>query len=219
MVDKTQCFNRDCLSAMREFPDKYFELAIVDPPYGIGTFTISHTTQSDGRRTKNKKTYDDGYLWNESIPHDEYFQELQRVSKDQIIWGANYYNCFNADGGSIVWYKGDATETLSRCEIASVSSQKKVSFIHINWQSGFYRTAKEGIQIHPCQKPVALYKWLLKNYAKEGDKILDTHLGSGSSRIAAFDMGFEFWGYELDQEYFEASCKRFNQHKAQLTLF
>lgn len=149
-MDNTRVFNMDCNVAMKEFPDKYFELAIVDPPYGIGKFTCDKHTDENGTRVKNKKSYNDDYTWNEETPQSSYFEEVNRVSKERIIWGANYYNCFENGNGALVWYKGDATETISHCEIASLSFQTRVSFVHINWQSGFFRTSKEGIQIHPC---------------------------------------------------------------------
>lgn len=200
----TQVFNRDCMEAMKEFPDKFFELAIVDPPYGIGDKKL---TQGGTWATKYK-TGDAAW---DIAPTKEYFSELVRVSENQIVWGGNYFNlpptrCF------LIWDKKAHMETLADCEYAwtSFDSNAKI-FQHV-------RNTNEQ-RIHITQKPIALYKWLLKNYAKEGDKILDTHLGSGSSRIAADSLGFDFWGYELDKEYFDASCKRFDQYKAQLNLF
>lgn len=200
----------DCMEAMRQMPDKAFELAIVDPPYGIGNFIPSNISRT-GRRASAKVT------WNDKTPSDEYFEQLERISKERIIWGANYYNCFSSRGGAVVWNKGDANPIFSQCEIASLSFQKRVDYININWQSGFHRENIEHV-IHPCQKPVALYEWLLKNYAKPGDKILDTHLGSGSSRIAAYNMGFEFVGYEIDEDYFKAQEERFQAHISQMTF-
>lgn len=201
----------DCMEAMKEFPDKYFELAIVDPPYGIGKFNM------ETQKTKNKKIWE--YDWNDSIPNKSYFIQLNRISKEQIIWGANYYNCFNEKGGAIIWYKDVKHPNMSKCEIASYSRLKKVDFYRYDWSSTDKINELKYNDIHPCQKPVALYKWLLTNYAKPNDKILDTHLGSGSSRIAAYDMGFDFWGYELDKDYFDAQEKRFNEFKQQLKLF
>lgn len=195
----------DCMEGMKEFPDKYFELAIVDPPYGIGNFV-----QTTGNVRGEKVT------WNDSIPPDIYFKELERVSKERIIWGANYYNCFNDKGGAIVWYKQVPPESnLSECEIASYSRLKRVGYVHLKWQN----INRTETTIHPCQKPVALYKWLLKNYAKEGDKILDTHVGSASSLIACYQMNFDYIGFELDKEYFEKASKRIEQEKAQISLF
>ncbi len=211
-------YNEDCLPAMKEMRDNEFELSIIDPPYGIGKFTCDAHTDNNGKRIKNFKNYTDDYTWNDETPQNLYFNELRRVSEKQIIWGANYYNCFDT-GGALVWYKGNMANTISHCEIASLSFQKRVSYVHIDWQSGFYRKKKEGEQIHPCQKPVALYKWLLYNYAKEGDKIFDSHLGSGSIAIACWDMGFDLTAYEIDKEYYDAAMKRLSEHKRQLKLF
>lgn len=200
-----EAFNIDCMEYMATLPDKAFDLAIVDPPYGIGNFV-----QTTGNVRGEKVT------WNDSIPPDIYFKELERVSKERIIWGANYYNCFNDKGGAIVWYKQVPPESnLSECEIASYSRLKRVGYVHLKWQN----INRSETTIHPCQKPVALYEWLLTNYAKQGDKILDTHLGSGSSRIAAYNLGFDFVGCEIDEDYFKAQEKRFAAHTAQQSLF
>ena len=196
--------NSDCLPAMREMKDNQFDLAIVDPPYGIGDFT-----KSDRKQLYKK------YDWNEQIPTEEYFNELKRISKKRIIWGANYYNCFEGGHGAVIWDKEQPwVDSMSRCEIASKSFQKKVDYIKIR----HYGNVGES-NFHPCGKPIKLYKWLLKNYAKEGDTILDTHVGSGSSRIACWEMGFDFTGYEIDKEYWIAQEKRFNIVKNQQTLF
>ena len=212
--------NEDNMELMARYDDNYFDLAIVDPPYGIGVFTCEASTDNKGkRRQNNKKKFSDDYEWNQTIPDDEYFKELIRVSKKRIIWGSNYYPIVDGTGGSLVWYKGEMTKTISACEIASVSFQTKVDYVHINWQSGFYRTIKEGEQIHPCQKPVKLYEWLLMNYAKKGDKILDTHLGSGSIAIACHNLGYDLTACELDTEYYNAAIKRIEQHKQQLRIF
>lgn len=211
--------NEDNMELMARYKDNYFDLAIVDPPYGIGKFTCEERTDAKGIRKKNKKKYSDSYDWNEEIPNQNYFQELQRISKKRIIWGSNYYPIVDGTGGSLIWYKGGTTNTISQAEIASLSFQTKVDYIQINWQSGFYRVVKEGEQIHPCQKPVKLYEWLLMNYAKEGDKILDTHLGSGSIAIACHNLGFDLTACELDKDYYQAAMKRLEQHKAQTRLF
>jgi site-specific DNA-methyltransferase (adenine-specific) len=207
------------MEAMRGMPDKAFELAIVDPPYGIGNFNMKN---GGGPKTKGNREQEGNYLdvtWNDYIPPPEYFEQLIRVSKERVIWGANYYNCFENGRGALVWYKKIGHPNLSDCEIASLSFQKKIDFVHIDWQSGFYRRMKEGEVIHPCQKPVALYEWLLRHYAKPGDRILDTHLGSGSSRIAAYNLGFDFTGYEIDKDYFDAQEARFAAHTAQCNMF
>lgn len=205
MAGKTNVFNRDCLEAMKEFPDKHFELAIVDPPYGFGV------NMNMGRRKGKAKKHEDKD-WDDQIPEDSYFDELFRVSQNQIVWGGNYFGlppnkCF------IVWDKG---ETLYGRDFA----EAEYAWASFDESSRIWKHSPNQIdRIHPTQKPVKLYKWLLTHYAKEGDKILDTHLGSQSSRIAAFDLGFDFTGYELDKDYFEAGNKRFEQHKSQLKLF
>lgn len=196
-------FNEDCMVGMARYPDKHFDLAIVDPPYGVGNFT-----QSD---RKNK--YGD-YVWNEEIPTDKYFEELKRISKRRIIWGANYYNCFEGGHAAIVWNKENPHPSMSVCEIASYSEVKRVSY----FRSAYYGSVGTSGNIHPCQKPVALYKWLLTNYAKPGDKILDTHVGSASSLIACHDMGFDAVGFELDADYYTASKQRLERHMAQIQI-
>lgn len=211
MIDKTQVFNRDCLEAMKEFPDKYFDLAIVDPPYGIGRDGSIRTTSKHGGRKAHKFK-----SWDKCIPDEVYFNELFRVSNNQIVWGANYLvEYLPPSMGWIFWDKGQRI-CNSDGELAFTSFSQALRVVEYNRVELLLDFAGT---IHPTQKPIKLYKWLLKNYAKEGDKILDTHLGSGSSRIAAFDMGFDFYGYELDKDYFDASCKRFEQHKSQLKLF
>ena len=212
-----ELLNMDCMDYMRECEDNAFDLAIVDPPYGIGVFTCDAHFPKAGHKVPNVKNYTDDYTWNDSIPEQRYFDEMRRVSNKQIIWGANYYNSFNP-GGALIWYKGPMTETISHVEIASLSFQVKCDYVHIDWQSGFYRK-KFGDQIHPCQKPVGLYDWVLHKYAEPGQKILDTHLGSGSSAIAAHYFGVDFVGIEIDAEYYDAACKRFEQETAQIDLF
>jgi site-specific DNA-methyltransferase (adenine-specific) len=224
-MDKTRVFNADCLPAMREFPDKYFDLAIVDPPYGIGIV-------APGKRTLGKLqpglTKYKSANWDLVIPSIEYFDELFRVSGNQIIFGGNYFaHLLPPSKGWIVWDKPQP-DGVSFAQAELMWSSFDISIKRYggakrseigNCVSNNNQLAQINAKIHPTQKPKSLYKWLLKNYAKEGDKILDTHLGSGSSRIAAYDMGFRFWGYELDVDYFNAQEKRFQQHKAQLKLF
>tara|TARA_Y100001973_G_scaffold105882_1_gene180817 strand:- start:1331 stop:1915 length:585 start_codon:yes stop_codon:yes gene_type:complete len=193
------------MEAMAQMPDNLFDLSIVDPPYGIGNW------QKKYRKNREKALFD----WNKSIPEKKYFEELKRVSKHQIIWGANYFNCFET-GGSIVWNKRVPEKSnLSVCEIASCSLQKKVSYIDLIWQN-VNRTEKI---IHPCQKPIELYTWLLSKYAKKNWRILDTHLGSGSSAIACYKLGFEFYGYEIDKSYFKITKKRIEYYKRQVRMF
>lgn len=201
----SEVYNEDCMIMMAKYPDKFFELAIVDPPYGIGA--------EDGTGDYSKAVCKKGKKW-DLVPKREYFKELSRVSTNQIIWGGNYFN-LPIHRGWICWYKTDEIKgrDFSEIELAWTSFNKPARHFELK---PFQRN---GDRIHPTQKPVALYKWLLKNYAKEGDKILDTHLGSGSSRIAAYLMGFDFYATELDKDYFEAQEKRFREQTAQQTLF
>lgn len=207
--------NKDCMAAMAEFPDKFFDLAIVDPPYGIGIANKSGGFYNrKGQRPSNphkKKS------WDNSIPSAEYFSELERVSKNRIIWGGNYMTDHLPPSRCwIFWDKLKSVDNYADGELAWTSFDRNTKkFIHQH--NGFI--SSDGRSIHPTQKPVALYKWLLQNYAKPGDKILDTHLGSGSSRIAAYDMGFDFWSYELDAEYFEKQEQRFKAHISKPVLF
>ena len=194
----------DCLAAMREMPDKAFNLAIVDPPYGIGM---------DGRKKSSRKEYE-FKGWDIDIPNKEYFDQLFRVSKNQIIWGANYFSKYLP--GSMGWIFWDKGQRIAQSDGELAFSSFNVAMRVVEYNR--VEIQKDGA-IHPTQKPVALYKWLLQNYAKPGDTILDTHLGSGSSRIAAYDMGFDFVGYELDAEYFNASEARFKNHISNLKLF
>jgi site-specific DNA-methyltransferase (adenine-specific) len=209
--------NEDCMEGMARYPDKYFDLAIVDPPYGIGySDIIGKKKKEHGWKERKSKQ------WDLNAPSFEYFIELFRVSKNQIIWGGNYFDlkptrCF------LIWDKIQRINQAD-CELAwtSFSSSARIFQYARGNDSGFAPKLKEiekpFANIHPTQKPVALYKWLLQNYAKQGDKILDTHLGSGSSRIAAYEMGFDFTGFELDKEYFEAQEKRYKAHIAQLKM-
>lgn len=199
-------YNMDCMEGMKQFPDKYFDLAIVDPPYGIG---INHNM---GRRKGNKPSNYKKVKWDDAPPPADYFKELFRVSTNQIVWGANYFSmppskCF------IVWRKPKISEGLS------------FSMVEYAWAS-FDRTSKEWIgmsneqnRIHPTQKPVELYKWLLRNYAKPGDKILDTHVGSASSLIACHEMGYGYVGFEIDTDYFSLANERLEAVKSQQSLF
>ena len=208
-MSKINMMNGDCMEYMASLPDKYYELAIVDPPYGIGV-----SEMNIGARV-NKNLSCDNKGWDIIIPTDEYFNELQRISSNQIIWGANYFNCFNGNHGAIIWNKNNPMPTQSDCEIASYSKHKKVAIYNQTW-TNYVNTKSTN---HPTEKPVALYKWLLKNYAKPGDKILDTHGGSGSICIACHDMGFDLDWIELDEDYYNAAIKRFNTHTAQGSLF
>jgi site-specific DNA-methyltransferase (adenine-specific) len=198
--------NMCCMIGMAQYPDKFFDLAIVDPPYGIG---VDNMGLGKGKKiTEHKNKYAD------IRPPSKYFKELIRVSKNQIIWGGNYFISDLHDSRCCITW--DKIQEFSGADF-------ELAWTSFDSPSKTFRMSRVEAYslgtINPTQKPVALYKWLLKNYAKEGDKILDTHLGSGSSRIAAYHMGFDFWGFELDRDYFEAQEKRFKEQTAQGSLF
>lgn len=207
-MNRVELLNIDCMKYMSGLPDKAFDLAIVDPPFGIGQ---NWAKDRKGLFYKHRNNF------NASIPKEKYFKELFRVSKHQIIWGANYYwNFLQPTNGLIFWDKQvDALKQhFSAGEIAWTSISK-YPLIKANFRwCGFLR-CEETVKIHPHQKPVKLYRWLLHHFAKKGDRILDTHLGSGSSAIAAYQWGGEFVGCEIDQKYYEAACKRFKEQTAQ----
>ncbi len=198
----TETYQMDCMDYMRELPDKAFDLAICDPPYGIDINRSGRLVKERGWEYKD---------WDSAVPNDSYFLELRRTTVNQIIWGGNYFplgptRCY------LLWDKQQPEGvSFASCEMAWTSFDASA-------KTFYYRT-QGGTRIHPTQKPVALYKWLLQNYAKPGDRILDTHLGSGSSRIAAYDLGFDFVGIELDKDYFEAQEKRFAEHIKQPNFF
>lgn len=202
-------YNMDCLAAMREMPDKTFDLAVVDPPYGI---------EKGFQATSRIAKYGQMDSVNDAKPSKEYFAELFRVSKNQIIWGYNHLSdMLPSTNEFIFWYKHQPVESYSDGELAYTSFTKTAKCFDYPFFGGT-GADKDG-RIHPTQKPVALYRWIFQRYAKPGDKILDTHLGSGSSRIAAYDAGLDFVGYEIDKEYFDKQEERFAQHTAQLSLF
>ena len=203
--------NEDNMELMSRYPDKYFDLAIVDPPYGIGAAKQIDLGNSN-KKVKHKKKD-----WDNAIPTSEYFSELFRVSKNQIIWGGNYFiehlkntRCF------IVWNKENGTNNMADCELAWTSFETSVRMYNGHIFKGIGNS--NYVTIHPTQKPIKLYKWILDKYAKQGDKILDTHLGSGSIAIACHDYGFDLTACELDKEYYDAAMKRINNHKKQLKL-
>ena len=202
----SEVYNEDCMDYMRNIPDNFFDLAIVDPPYGIG---------EDWKKRNNWYKFKDTSYKNSPIKDASYFDELKRISKDQIIWGYNYYTQYLGNTNYlIVWDKMSNNNDVfkySKCEIAYVSKKIPCNLVSIPWDG--YRMGHETgkRKIHPHQKPLSLYLWILKNYAKPGDKIYDSHLGSGSSRIAAYKMGFDFYATEIDKEYFNAQDKRFKE--------
>lgn len=201
-LEDIRLFNGDCMEWMKSVPDKYYELSIVDPPYGIGI------SSNPVRQLHEKK------MWDNSIPNNDYFHELFRISQNQIIWGGNYFldylgntQCF------IIWDKKQPMDfSLAMCEMAWTSFSKPAKI--------FTRSVlKEKGKIHPTQKPIQLYEWLLTNYAKQGDKIFDSHFGSLSIGIACHNLGFKLDACELDKEYYQSALERLKRHQAQQTLF
>jgi site-specific DNA-methyltransferase (adenine-specific) len=205
--------NEDNMKLMARYEDNHFDLAIVDPPYGIG---ISGQKENKKGKKSDRK-YHKEKNWDNAIPTKKYFGELFRVSKNQIIWGANYFVEHLTEGtkGWIVWDKGQHGLTMSDCELAFSSFQKPTRVFIQNRCI----LIQEGGTIHPTQKPIKLYEWLLMNYAKEGDKILDTHGGSMSIALACHNLNFDLTLCELDTEYYEAGLKRLKQHQKQIRLF
>jgi site-specific DNA-methyltransferase (adenine-specific) len=198
------------MDGMAQFPDKYFELAIVDPPYNI----VSQQKRGIGSRIDKSGKINE---WNHAKPTPEYFQSLFRVSKYQIVFGANNFVMPESEY-FIIWDKFQTVDNFASAEYAWTNCKMPAKVFRYSIHKEMAERKDKHGKIHPTQKPVALYKWLLKNYAKPGDKILDTHLGSGSSAIAAYDMGFDFIGFEIDKEYFEAAQKRIDDHKAQISF-
>ena len=217
--DKITLLNCDCMEYLATLPDKAFELAICDPPYGIGESGATNKTRGKLAVAKDYKPFAGGDM---SAPESGYFTELQRVSRNQIIWGANHFidrmpissPCW------IVWDKENGASDFADCELAWTSYKTAVRRFKFQWAGMLQGDMKnKEPRIHPTQKPIKLYEWLLTNYAKPGDRILDTHLGSGSSAIAAHYGGFEFVGCELDEDYYKAAVQRFESATAQLAMF
>ena len=205
--------NGDCIDVMSTFKDKQFDLAIVDPPYGID---LANMNMGAGKSKKASKIENRKWKpkdWDKNTPTKEYFDELFRVSKNQIIWGGNYFElppCY----GYVIWDK-EITKGLSfsDCEMAWHSFKKAPRMFRYS----AYLDKKS--KFHPTQKPVKLYKWLLNKYAEKGQSVLDTHLGSGSIAVACHDLGYDLTGIEIDKEYYDAAVKRYNQHKSQLQIW
>lgn len=229
--------NEDNMELMKRYPDKYFDLAIVDVPYGIGASKPSikdnKITQRNGKISTIAQPNYQPKEWDFELCNDTYFQELFRVSKHQIIWGANYYK--KLSGGAIVWDKLNGDSDQSDCEIAYCSLNTRTDLFYYLWAGmfqGIYcgknvlrALVQQGNKklnekrIHPTQKPVLLYKYLLQNYAKPGYKILDTHLGSGSISLSCHDLNLDLVACEIDKDYFDAAVKRLKDHQSQLSIF
>ena len=207
-LGKITLYNADCMEIMKGFADKQFDLCIVDPPYGIGAENHAGKKENGWNQWEKKG-------WDSKTPDKTYFNELFRVSKNQIIWGGNYMtDSLYPSMGWVIWDKGQRDFSLADGEMAWTSFNKAMRI----WDYSRAKNLSEK-RIHPTQKPVALYKWILDKYAKQGQTILDTHLGSGSSAIAAHDYGYEFTGIELDEEYYNAAKERLILHQRQLNLF
>ncbi len=224
----------DCMDYLPQMPDNAFELAIVDPPYGINApnMPMGHGAPSRGGNTsvavelkkgrlnqgagklKDRKLQNLNCDWDRAVPTKEYFSQLFRVSRHQIIWGGNYYD-LPPTRGIVVWDKCQPWENFSQVELAWTSYDKPASL----YRCSITKAMANEDKIHPTQKPIALYKWLLHNYANGGDKILDTHVGSGSSLIACHQMGFEYLGFEIDEEYYTQAKTRLDNVKSQLSIF
>lgn len=231
IIPDVELYNEDCMKVMEQYPDNYFDLAIVDPPYGIGCDGVGMSNRTS--KSKKFKNYVPlqypGGNWDLKPEDKPYFIELQRVSKNQIIWGANHFieNIPNANSSCwVVWYKNGQNPNSQNadCELAYTSFKSSVKYFRFDW-SGFGFINNKENKIHPTQKPVALYKWLLSNYAKQGDKILDTHLGSGSIVIALDSMNkiekmnLSLVGAELDKDYFKSACERIKEQTKWQSLF
>ena len=199
------------MELMKRYPDNHFELAIVDPPYGID---VTKMSLGNGKKKVNRGTSD----WDSKTPSKEYFVELRRISKNQIIWGANYMTeNLPASMGWIFWDKGTGSNDFSDGELAYTSFNRALRMYKVSWVGA---NAKDYFgRVHPTQKPIKLYEWLLMNYAKGGDKILDTHLGSGSIALACHNLGYDLTACELDKDYFDKAMRRISEHKQQIRMF
>jgi len=201
----------DCMDAMSKMKDNAYDLAIVDPPYGSSADALKKEFDNSNKRAAKRKFY---HHFKNTPPNKDYFKQLYRVSRNCIVWGGNF---FGLKGGVIAWNKNGTA--FGEGEIALCTTHASVKFFEHTWNGMLQQDMKnKEKRIHPTQKPVALYKWLLKNYAKEGDKILDTHLGSGSIAIACYDGGFSLDAWEIDKEYHAAAVDRYNTHISQLRL-
>jgi site-specific DNA-methyltransferase (adenine-specific) len=230
MLELNAIYNMDCMEGMEQIPDKYFELAIVDPPYGdVKAGGYMNGKSAGGVASHPEYDY---AIWSQKKPNSEYFKELFRVSKNQVIWGGNYFSVEIAKNSTcwIVWDKCNGNTKWADCELAWTSFDRAVRLFRFMWNgmlqgqgitNGHLMQGNKALnekRIHPTQKPVMLYKWILQNFASCGDKVIDTHGGSCSSAIACHDMGFEFIAFEKELGYYDAAVNRIEQHKAQLRM-
>jgi len=216
MSPEINIINEDCMTAMSRMVDKQYQLAIVDPPYGIGMMDSDNKSRGKLAKAKDYKKIHDS-----DSPNVEYFQQLQRVSVNQVIFGANHFISKNPIDSScwLVWDKDNGNNDFADCELAWTNFKTAVRRFKYRWNGMLQQDMKnKEHRIHPTQKPVALYQWILKNYAKPGDRILDTHGGSCSLAIACDIMGFDAVIYEIDKDYYDAAVERFNRHKQQQVL-
>lgn len=221
-------YNMDCMVAMRKIPDKYFDLAVVDPPYFSGPERRRYYGAEISATGVLRREYPVCHTW--KVPGIDYFAELTRVAKKYIVWGCNYYPVAFPPG-RIIWDKCNGGSTFSDCEIAATNCHDSVRLFRYMWNGmmqgksiteGHIQQGNKALneqRIHVTQKPVALYEWIFLHYAHSGDKVLDTHLGSGSSRIAAWNAGLDFVGFEIDPVIFDAQEERFADHTAQISMF
>lgn len=220
-------YNIDCLPAMRGYPDKHFDLAVVDPPYFSGPERRKYYGSEVSTQKVKRREYHVAEAW--QVPGAEYFKELERISKRYIVWGCNYYD-YVFSPGRIVWDKCNGTSTFSDCELAATNCHDSVRLFRYMWNGMMQgKSMEEGhimrgnkaeneVRIHSTQKPLDLYRWIFSRYAKPGDRILDTHVGSGTSRRAAYDFGLDFVGYEIDKVYFDLQEEAFEAHTAQIRI-
>lgn len=238
VIPVSEVFNEDNITGMKRYPDKFWDLGIVDPPYCIDAANMSmgsnasrkkngypgvstatklrrkNRLNSGGGAMKNSTLVNSNLDWDKEPPPPEYFEELFRVTKNQIIWGGNYFD-LPPTRCIICWDKKQPWDNFSQWEMAWTSFDSPASMFRMSNTGGLNHEKK----IHPTEKKIELYRWLIHKYAKPGDKILDTHMGSQSSRIAAYQLGFDYWGFELDKTYFESGCKRFKEKTMQGNLF
>tara|TARA_R100000322_G_scaffold66456_1_gene41718 strand:+ start:1377 stop:2015 length:639 start_codon:yes stop_codon:yes gene_type:complete len=208
-------YNIDCMTALKDIEDNEYDLAIVDPPYGANDAIGLKNNKKHNSHAAKRTDYN---VFENIAPTKEYFEELKRVSKKQIIWGVNFYNNYDLSGGRLVWDKKGTA--FGRAEMAYLSFTKSVNICEIVWNGMIQHDMKnKEIRIHPTQKPVKLYEWILINYANENDKIIDTHLGSGSIAIACHNLGYSLDAYEINKKYYEDAVLRFTEHKKQMKLF